>query len=162
MKGMIGLSFSFVNIFYLIFKNLEILEDLHQLSLVFQATKSVESLENRVSVVEVAELKRALLDFEKAFDSVPVSADPDSGLVKPLAFLTELYNTAGITRDKYGMLALTLDNLTRETGEKDELASVTGHVVGAVQKFVDLLSIAFTGSICPLDSRASVITLFFR
>ena len=101
-----------------------------------------QSNQPNVTVVEIAELKRALLDFEKAFEAVSLSADTNSGLVKPLPYLTEIFNQGNIGDNEWGRLSQTLENLTRES-DKDESAALQPHSALAVQKFFDLLGVAF-------------------
>ncbi|GAU92233.1 hypothetical protein RvY_04341 [Ramazzottius varieornatus] len=113
-----------------------------------EQTQTINGQGNQLSITlhEIAELKRALLDFEKSFEAVSLSADSNSGIVKPLPYLTELFQKANVGekegQNQWGMLWATLENLTRES-EKDESAALQPHSALAVQKFFDLLGVAF-------------------
>ena len=77
-------------------------------------------------------------------------------MVKPLTFLAELFRMAAVTEQRYGSLYMTLDNLTRDAAEKDEQGgSVSGGAIAAVQSFMELLGIAFSGTKFHSSIRAS-------
>ncbi|OQV21781.1 Regulator of telomere elongation helicase 1-like protein [Hypsibius exemplaris] len=116
--------------------------DVHQATSQPMRDLNTDSLDAPATIGDVAELKRALLDFEKAFDSITVSENADLN-VRSLTFLAELFNAAGITQQRFGMLYVTMENLTKETAEKEERGSVISGVVAPVQKFMELLCMAF-------------------